>query len=152
LTADFELRRGVIVHFRLIDKVTRQPVRGVIHYTPLATNRHYREAELHVGLVPTREFDRVHVPDRDGYYDLVAYPGPGLLLFNGQGNNAKYLRSQNGKFLPSRLDPADEEKAQGDHHLGFAKLFPWYRLIEPKDGERPLVFDGELTAAPPQLE
>jgi hypothetical protein len=136
VTADIELRSGVEVRCRLIDKVTREPVRGEIRYTPMSANPLYAEAELEPGLMPSREFMRHHVPDPDGVFRFEAYPGPGLLVVILQGNT--------GRFLPGRVDPAHLAKAKGDVHMGFAKLFGIYRLIDPKEGDKPLVVDIEL--------
>jgi RNA polymerase sigma factor (sigma-70 family) len=136
VTADIELRRGVEVRCRLIDKVTREPVRGELRYTPLTTNPFYGEAELSPGLIPSREFGRHRVPDPDGIFRFMTYPGPGLLVVILQGNM--------GRYLPDRIDPADLAKTQGDHHMEFAKLFGIYRLIDPKEGDKPLVVDIEV--------
>jgi RNA polymerase sigma factor (sigma-70 family) len=134
LTADFELRRGVPVHCRFIDKETRQPVRGDLHYTPLAPNPFYREASD--GIVPTREFRRVHVPNGKGVFHLVAYPGLGLLTLLPQ--------DQRFNYLPVAVAPADAKKAQGDPHLAMVNLYRGYRLIDPADTDQPLSFDIEL--------
>jgi RNA polymerase sigma factor (sigma-70 family) len=135
-TADLEVRRGVEVHCRLIDKMTREPVRGEIRYTPLGANPLYGEAESSPGLIPTREFERHRVPGPDGVFRFVAYPGPGLLVVILQGNA--------GRYLPRPIDPADRARAKGDHHMEFAKLLGVYRLIDPKEGDKPLAVDIEL--------
>jgi RNA polymerase sigma factor (sigma-70 family) len=140
IAADVELRRGVEVRCRLIDRKTRKPVEGVLQYTPLKTNPHYSEAEWQTGLVPTREFERIHVPDPDGVFHLVVYPGPGLLLSNLQANSSRYL--------PARRDPADEETAGGDPHLGWVKFTGGYRVINPRPTDKPLLLDIELDPAP----
>jgi hypothetical protein len=140
ITANVEVRRGVEVRCRLIDKKTRQPVRGELRYTPLEANLLYGEVEEHPGLVPNRVFDRIHVPGPDGVFRLVASPGPGLLVANLQGNSRRYL--------PGRVDPADLVKAQGSHYMGFARLTGVYRLIDPKEGSKPLTVDIELEPAP----
>jgi RNA polymerase sigma factor (sigma-70 family) len=136
ITADVEVRRGVEVHCRLIDKVTREPVRGEIRYTPLEVNPLFSEAEEAPGYRPSREFSRTRVPGPDGVFRFVAYPGPGLLIGILQGNTHRYL--------PRPIDPADLAKAQGDFQMGFAKLLGVYRLIDPKEGDKPLAVDIEL--------
>jgi hypothetical protein len=136
IPVDVELRRGVQVRCRLLDKVTRQPVRGVLHYTPLKTNPFYSEAERDVGLVPTREFERVHVPDAAGVFHLVVYPGPGLLIPNLQGNARGYQTAH--------VTAAERARAEGDPHLGFASHAAAYRLLDPKGTEQSLTFDIEL--------
>jgi hypothetical protein len=108
----------------------------------LRANPFYAEAEGDRGLMPSREFQRIHVPGPDGVFRLVAYPGPGLLIGLLQGNTPRYL--------PGRVDPADVAKAQGDPIFEFAKQTGVYRLIDPKDGDPPLTVDMELEPRPPQ--
>jgi RNA polymerase sigma factor (sigma-70 family) len=137
LSADVEVRRGIEVRCRFIDRQTRKPVPGELHYTPLEPNPLYGEAEgADRGLLPNREFRRIHVPGPDGVIRLVAYPGLGFLFGMLQGNTFRYL--------PGRTDPGDLARARGDHHMGFAKLSGVYRLIDPKEGDRPLAVDIEL--------
>jgi RNA polymerase sigma factor (sigma-70 family) len=136
VTADVEVRREVEVHCRLIDKVTREPVRGELRYTPLEVNPLFSEALGPGGYRPSREFERTRVPGPDGVFRFVAYPGPGLLVVILQGNA--------GRYLPRPIDPADIAKARGDMHMEWAKLFGMYRLIDPKEGDKPLAVDIEL--------
>jgi RNA polymerase sigma factor (sigma-70 family) len=136
ITADVEVRRGIEVRCRLIDKVTRKPVRGELRYSPLEINPLFSEVEEAPGLRPGREFHRTHVPDPDGVFSFVVYPGPGLLLGILQGNT--------GHYLPRRVDPADLARSRGDFQLEFAKMFGIYRLIDPKEGDQPLSIDIEL--------
>lgn len=136
VAANMEVRRGVPIHCRMIDKATRQPVRGEIRYSPLVSNPLYREAELSPGYRPSREFQRMHVPDPDGVFHFVAYPGSGILIGMLQGNMLRYL--------PARIDPADDAKAPGDALMGFAKLTGVYRLIEPNEGDKQLHIEIEL--------
>ncbi|HZY85275.1 MAG TPA: carboxypeptidase-like regulatory domain-containing protein, partial [Gemmataceae bacterium] len=108
-----------------------------IRYTPLGPNPLYGEAEEEApGLLPNREFNRHPVPGPDGVFRFVAYPGPGLLVVILQGNA--------GRYLPRPIDPADIAKARGDMHMEWAKLFGMYRLIDPKEGDKPLAVDIEL--------
>jgi RNA polymerase sigma factor (sigma-70 family) len=69
---DVGLTRGVPVRGRLIDQVTRRPVRGVVHYFLLDINPSYGVLRYSLGLcrVPT---------DDDGSFSIVALAGPGLL-------------------------------------------------------------------------
>jgi RNA polymerase sigma factor (sigma-70 family) len=138
LKADVEVRRGVKLSCRLVDRRTRQPVRGVLQYTPIQTNPFYAEAEETVGLTPNREFQRVHMPDPAGVFHLVVYPGPGLLTCLLQDNHLTYL--------PARLDPADLAKAQADVHVRIVQsaVMAGYRLIEPKATDKRLDVEIEL--------
>ncbi len=69
---DVNLTRGIPVRGRLIDQVSRRPVRGVVHYFLLDTNPRYGELRWSLSLcqVPT---------DDDGRFSIVALAGPGLL-------------------------------------------------------------------------
>jgi protocatechuate 3,4-dioxygenase beta subunit len=136
VTADVEVRRGVEVHCRLIDKVTREPVRGELRYTPLEVNPLFGEALEDGGYRPSREFQRTRVPGPDGVFRFVAYPGPGLLVAILQGHM--------GGYLPRPVDPADLARARGDFHMAWAELFGVYRLIDPKEGDKPFAVDIEL--------
>jgi RNA polymerase sigma factor (sigma-70 family) len=141
VAADFELRHGVEVRCRLIDKVTRKPVGGVLRYSPLGTNPLYIEAELEPGGLPTREYQRLHVPAPDGVFRLVAYPGLGILLCDPH----EYYGDTTRHYLSARLDAADKAKAQGDSQLENLPLMSCgYRLIDPKEGDKPLSIDIEL--------
>jgi hypothetical protein len=137
LTANFELRRGIPVEFRMIDKETRRPVRGTVQYTPLANNPLYAEAEGYPGGFPNHEFERIHMPDPKGVFRLVAYPGPGIVTAW-----AKYGRL----YLPARPTPADMERyIKGTFMLGgFLELSEGYRIFDTDKLDKPLTFDIEL--------
>jgi hypothetical protein len=138
ITANYELRRGIPVEFRLIDKETRQPVRGTVQYTPLITNPHYGEAEKQPGLFPNYEFERIHMPDPKGVFRLVVYPGPGIVTAW-----AKYGRP----YLSARLTPDDVKKEylKGEPGLAdFLNFCEGYRILDTDKTDKPLTFDIEL--------
>lgn len=137
ITADFALRRGIPVAFRMIDKETRRPVRGTVQYTPLPSNPHYREAEWSPGLFPNREFDRIHMPDPKGVFRLVVYPGPGIVCAW-----AKYGRL----YLPARPTRSERERyIKGAGILGgFLELSEGYRIFDTDKTDKLLTFDIEL--------
>jgi RNA polymerase sigma factor (sigma-70 family) len=136
VTVDVAVRRGIEVRCRFIDKKTRKVVQGELRYTPLESNSLYKETEDALGVVPNHVFRRIYVPDPDGVIRLVAYPGPGLLVANLQGNSRRYQ--------PRGIDPADAVRNKGSMHMEFARLLGVYRLIEPKEADRPLDVDIEL--------
>jgi RNA polymerase sigma factor (sigma-70 family) len=137
IVANFDLRRGIPVAFRMIDKETRQPVRGTVQYTPLQSNPHYREAEWSPGLFPNREFDRIHMPDAKGVFRLVVYPGPGVVCAW-----AKYGRL----YLPARPTPAERERyIKGAGIIGgYLDLSEGYRILDMDKTDKLLTFDIEL--------
>jgi hypothetical protein len=69
---DVGLTRGIPVRGRLIDQVSRRPVRGVVHYFLLDINPSYGELRYSLALC------RVSTGD-DGSFSIVALAGPGLL-------------------------------------------------------------------------
>jgi RNA polymerase sigma factor (sigma-70 family) len=137
LAADSVLRRGVPVRFRLIDKETRRPVRARVQYTPTQDNPFYAEAEEQPGFVPTRAFQEVHTPDKDQYYNLTAYPGPGAILVFGWYSGRTYL--------PAKVSAADAGKAGvKDPIMMFLNLAVGYRIIDPARSDTALSFEIEL--------
>jgi hypothetical protein len=139
ISLDFDLTRGVLVRFRLIDKETGHPVRGNVQYTPLHENPFYAEAtHLEPGVLPPRVFFYGHETDKDNFIQFVAYPGPGVIYaHNGWGGRV---------YLNAQLDPEDEKNGhypgkKGDPLNGFLEIVPGYHRIDTKQTDRPLVFD-----------
>jgi hypothetical protein len=135
LRADFELRHGVPIAFRLIEKETGKLVRGHVQYQPTSDNPYRHEAEYGPGVVPHREFMRLRETGADGYVRFVAYPGPCVIFAHAGRGNPPYLHG--------RLDPADRAKGhfpgpQGDPGNGFLEITNGYARIDYKatDGEQ----------------
>jgi RNA polymerase sigma factor (sigma-70 family) len=105
VAADFDLRRGVPVRLRLIDRKTKKLVVGTVNTTPLDSNPHYREAEFAPGVSPTRELNLFRPPDKDGVYHLTVYPGPALLVANVSPYDGT-------RYRPARLSPADLKRLE----------------------------------------
>jgi RNA polymerase sigma factor (sigma-70 family) len=138
IAADFVLRRGVAVKFRLLDKRTGRPVRGQIQYEIAQHNPFYAEAVYRSGVIPSREFMHIRTTDQDDYIRFVAYPGPcAILAFAGR---------ENGYFLRAKIDPADEAKGRyplgkGDPGNGFLGLSHGYRCIDYPENAGEQTFD-----------
>lgn len=136
---DFDLTRGTIVRFRLIDKETGQPVRGGAQYSPLTDSPLWAEAtRLDPGAFPPWVFFYYRGMDRDGFIQFVAYPGPGAICAHAGWGNRPYRNA--------RLDPDDEKNGhflgmKGDPLNGFATICPGYRRLDTKPTDRLLVFD-----------
>ncbi len=69
---DVSLTRGIPVRGRLIDQVSRRPVRGVVQYFLLDINPRYDELRYSLSLCRAPTGD-------DGSFSIVALDGPGLL-------------------------------------------------------------------------
>jgi RNA polymerase sigma factor (sigma-70 family) len=139
ITANLELRRGVRLCFRVVDEQTGQPGHASCQYTPLPDNRHKIAAGDRT--FPSMEFMHWHAPDKDGYFDFVAYPGPGVLFCMTSFNRTP--------FLKSRLAAADMAKGlsptgSGAGLLGFVNASEAYRLIDTEDTAEVLRFDLPL--------
>ncbi len=139
---DFDLRRGVTVRFRVIDKVTRQSAPAIAQYTPAATNPLWLEA---CGPGPERAilprcFMDVHVADQDGYFQFVVYPGHGAIFVN---------TTDRERYTQGQLDPADEKKgyyplSKDEPNNGFVHG-NGYRVVDTQNTDKPLTFDVEVT-------
>ncbi|HKB41921.1 MAG TPA: sigma-70 family RNA polymerase sigma factor, partial [Gemmataceae bacterium] len=126
LKFDLDLRRGVLVRIRLLDKETGKSVRGQIHYEVARDNPFYSEAEWSPGVIPTREFMRVRPTDHDDFVRFVAYPGPGV-IFAVVGDTLPH-------YLLGRLRPEDEKKGRypltkGEPGNGFLEIMNGYCIL-----------------------
>jgi RNA polymerase sigma factor (sigma-70 family) len=127
IEVDFALRRGVQVRLKVIDKVTREPVRGVVRYSPLLGNPLHSEARR-----PASNWagDFLHMPDKDHCYNFAAFPGPGIIY--------AWVHSPNHLPASLLLDPADERNGytlrggKDPLALGWLALFEGYRIIDPQ--------------------
>lgn len=138
LQADFELRHGVPIAFRLIEKETGRPVRGHVQYEPTTDNPRRSEAVYGPGVFPSREFMRLRETGPDGYVRFVAYPGPCVIFAHAGRGNPPYLRG--------RLDPADRAKGhfpgpQGDPGNGFLDITNGYARIDYQATDEEQKFD-----------
>jgi RNA polymerase sigma factor (sigma-70 family) len=140
IKADFNLRRGVAIRFRLIDKGTGKPVQGIVQYDLVRANPHWAEAcSPHSrNLLSSLEWFRSHVPDKDLTINMVVYPGPVVLIARAGFDGPPYLKA--------RLDPADVAKgyypgAKGEPINGFFEIANAYRRLDLKPTDKPVTFD-----------
>jgi RNA polymerase sigma factor (sigma-70 family) len=86
LRLDINMKRGVWVTGRIIDKVTGKPARGQAEYFVYTDNPHLKE-------VPGFRWSRIgpHFALKDGVFHFVALPGPGVLA--ARGDEDRYLRA-----------------------------------------------------------
>ncbi len=77
---DINLKRGVWVTGRVIEEDTGKPVRAQIEYYVFADNPHQE------GYPAFREtLPNYHYAGRDGVFQFVAFPGPGVLVADAMG-------------------------------------------------------------------
>jgi RNA polymerase sigma factor (sigma-70 family) len=106
VTVDFELKRGVWIEGKAIDKITGKPVFGRIEYFAFADNAHLAD---YPGFMPPQWLDN---QSQDGTFKLVGLPGHGLLAFRAHGDG--YLIGAG----------ADKVKAKRDRY--FYPTRPYY--------------------------
>ncbi|HJT77268.1 MAG TPA: sigma-70 family RNA polymerase sigma factor [Gemmataceae bacterium] len=122
ITADFALKRGVLVTGRVFDKVTRQPVRSQALYVVFADNPHHKK-------VPDFQPDQYLNTQTDGSYQLVAFPGRGIIA--ARGWNDHYRMSVGADKIKGR-----------EPQLGLFLTAPF--LLEPN------TFNGYVEINPPE--
>jgi hypothetical protein len=102
VTVDVPLKRAVWIEGRITDKVTGQPLQGGVEYLLQYNNPHLRDYSgagsvfMHAAAV-MRE---------DGFYRVVALPGPGMVAVYTPKNN--YLRASQRQDKYG-FRPSDEE-------------------------------------------
>jgi RNA polymerase sigma factor (sigma-70 family) len=76
---DLTLKRGIFLRGKITDKITGRPLPGAVSYHAFADNPHI---EAYEGITRVPEGDpRAFEADENGFYQLVALPGRGLLSF-----------------------------------------------------------------------
>ncbi len=80
LTVDFALKRGVLIKGRVLDKVTRRPVYAHVEYHVFLDNPHRQE-------VPNWTTDYYLNTEDDGSFQIVGFPGRGLITARGRGDH-----------------------------------------------------------------
>ncbi|HEY7313133.1 MAG TPA: sigma-70 family RNA polymerase sigma factor [Gemmataceae bacterium] len=138
LQFDAELRRGVPVHLRLIDKETRQPVRAVVDHTPLMSNPLHTEAAGGPGFLSVHTTKADFLPDDDGSYHLVVYPGLGTIFVSALHAGRPYL--------PAKYDPEDIKKGYDRDRVMYMHMpvAEGYRIINTDKTDETLRVTIEL--------
>jgi len=109
ITVDFEMVRGVQIHGRITDKATGKPLRTGLRYVPLQGNTHPATDYF-------RSVSQGYEVKRDGTFQFIAPPGPGVLFATVWPVNGEY------HYCQARLQPADRDKAYKESELGDAFL------------------------------
>ena len=132
---EIKLSRGVLVRFRLVDKVTGQPKLGLARYTPYDDNGVFSDDTLR-----NQFFHRSASADEHGVYSLVVPTGTGLITaFIGDGS-----------YVPARVRDSDRAKYPLiDSRRSYASMMVHavchgYRMVDLKIDDRPEVYDIEL--------
>jgi RNA polymerase sigma factor (sigma-70 family) len=130
VTVDFRLKRGVWLTGRVIDQVTRQPVRAGVEYVVFEDNPHRAEA-------PGLSVD-LYLESRasDGTFRTVALPGRGLLAARARGDQYR---------IAVGADKIKGLRANGSFHTYPHWLIAtgYHRLVEvsPAPGAKELACD-----------
>jgi RNA polymerase sigma factor (sigma-70 family) len=95
ITADFTLKRGVLVKGRVLDKATGQPVYARVGYVVFRDNPRHGQA-------PGFATDHYLETGDDGSYQLVAFPGRGILF--ARGWNDHYRMGVGAAAIPGKIE------------------------------------------------
>jgi RNA polymerase sigma factor (sigma-70 family) len=109
--ADFEMKRGVLIHGRVTDKTSGQPVQAEIQYHLFSDNRTYVEGAGNWeegGPISTRTGE-------DGSFSLVGLPGRGIVA-------AKAWSAKTGLYIVA----AGADRIKGANQDG---IFPTYPFV-----------------------
>jgi RNA polymerase sigma factor (sigma-70 family) len=101
VTVDFDLKRGVLVKGRVLDKATEKPVFANVQYLPFADNPRYKN-------VPGFAVEPYLQTGEDGAFQLVALPGRGLLTARGWNDHYRMAVGAE-KFLKKDRDGDKDE-------------------------------------------
>ena len=103
VAVDFALKRGVLIRGRVLDKVMQKPVHAHVQYRVFLDNPHRQE-------LPHWTTDYYLQTEDDGTFQVVGFPGRGLIVARGWGDHyrmgigaeqipGKDTRSSNVTFL-----------------------------------------------------
>jgi RNA polymerase sigma factor (sigma-70 family) len=118
---EIELRRGVVVTGRVIDKATGKPVRAGVQVYPIAGNKFY--AEYYSGVESTARVS--HLSDADGKFRVVTVPGQ--LIVTVQGH--EFVTVGDAKLMPFRGAGPDPDHPD----LFDAKIQTGYTFVQLAD-------------------
>jgi RNA polymerase sigma factor (sigma-70 family) len=140
IDVDFELRHGVPIRFRILDKETGKPLHGLVQYDLTRDNPYGKEAvgPLPPELAVSPEWFRGATPDKELYFNMVVYPGSVVVMARAEFGGRAYLKAH--------LDPSDEAKGhypagKGDPVNVFLSAFHAYRRLDARPADKPLTFD-----------
>ena len=125
-SADVELKRGVWVTGRVINRSTGRPAKAIVHYLAFRDNPHLKDypgAVIFKGITGSREIE--YRTDADGRFRAVALPGGGILAVRSLEPGYLTAEPLTAKVAGNVLDQSGFAFQQG----GFQALVP----INPRD-------------------
>jgi RNA polymerase sigma factor (sigma-70 family) len=140
---DVELKRGVWVEGRVIDRSSGRPVRAIVKYLAFRDNPHlkdYPDASVYSGTGLSSEAE--YRTDADGRFRAVALPGGGLLVVHSLEPGYLSAKPLAPKAAGNVLDQANFEYQQ----IHFQARVP----INPRQNEVSVIPDITLVPGRPQ--
>ena len=112
---DINRKRGVWVTGRVIEEDTGKPVRAQIEYSVFSDNPHRESYPAFRETLPN-----VHYAGRDGVFQFVAFPGPGLLVADARGD--EYIQGAGADALQHKpkiryLETYPNGVVSSEHHV-----------------------------------
>ena len=112
--ADVELKRGVWVAGRVINRSSGRPAKAIVHYLAFRDNPHlkdYPEASIFKGITGSGEAE--YRTDADGRFRAVALPGGGILAVRSLEPGYLTAEPLTPKAAGNVLDQSNFEYQQG---------------------------------------
>ena len=141
--ADVELKRGVWVTGRVINRSSGRPAKAIVHYLAFRDNPHLKDcpgASIFKGITGSGEIE--YRTDADGRFRAVALPGRGILAVRAIEPGYLTAEPLTPNAAANVLGQSNFEYQQG----GFQALVP----INPRENEVAVIRDITLTPGRPQ--
>jgi RNA polymerase sigma factor (sigma-70 family) len=132
VTVDFSLKRGVLVKGRVLDKATGRPVFANVAYVVFADN-------LRRTAAPGFTTDHYLQTGEDGSFQLVAFPGRGLLMARGWSNHYRM-----GVGADAIAGKDERGLFHTEPYLQESDTFHRYVEINPAEGAESITCDLSL--------
>jgi RNA polymerase sigma factor (sigma-70 family) len=136
VTVDFALKRGVLVKGRVLDKATGRPVSANVGYVVFRDNPRPAQA-------PGFAIDHYLQTADDGSFQLVAFPGRGLLCARGWSDHYRMGVGTDG--IKGKYDERFFDTAP---HLQGTNTFHTYAELNPADKAESVTCDLVLDPGP----
>jgi RNA polymerase sigma factor (sigma-70 family) len=127
VTVDFDLKRGVWIEGKLIDKVTGKPLRGAVEYFSLYRNPNLKDYPGFDGTFLLGELTAGS--KEDGSYRVIGLPGSGLVGVYYQKDS--YLRAND---RDDEFGTKERSLETAPYHISFTTNYNAIARIDPPKG------------------
>ena len=136
LTCDLAAERGIVVRGQVTDQRTGNPITGHIVAGGMRSNPYLND---HPDYASSRIDSQT--TDKDGRYEVVVPPGPGIVAFVAEDENA-YQRALGAEAIPGIVPPFTNKASAAFETIGVSIAPYSYNVLA---GVEPLGGDPDLT-------